>query len=113
MKIRRKGFKFNLSNNKLNSSLNLSLELTEEQIKKLEKDKNKGIGAQLHMSPSQFNQIAAFKVMNERFKEYLNDNCITAEEFYNYLSQKKKKNMKEDNNFITMICYKIQTSNNL
>ena len=45
-KINTQGFKLTLNNKKLNSTPNIILNLDEDQIKKLEKAKRKGIGAQ-------------------------------------------------------------------
>ena len=89
--INSKGFRFTLNNQKLNSTPNIILNPHEDEIKKLEKPKRKGVGAQLEIDPSYFYYTSAVKRDINSFNEFLSNNNLTSKEYYEFLSKKRKK----------------------
>ena len=89
-KINSQGFSITLNNKKLNTQPNIIINLDEDQIKKLEKAKRKGIGARITFEPVYFNRLSVGKNAINKFNEFLSQHNLSSKQYYEMIANKRR-----------------------
>ena len=89
-KINSQGFSITLNNKKLNTQPNIVINLDEDQIKKLEKAKRKGVGARITFEPAYFSRLSVGKKGLEKFNEFLTFYNLSSKDYYEMIAKKRR-----------------------